>query len=613
MQVGEGSTLRLGRMFCGEQRSRGPSAAGGESLVRQGGLGYVRFVRSYTCLPSFLTDSMSKLAPRDPSCSRHLWVLLVGLFWIALPADGVAQAPSPPGSLSHEVFAGSEFERFLRTLQNVGAVGVYPWSIRGIAPSEAEALVGGRALGPWGSRYSVPARPGGFEVGLTQPSVHTAYNSAFPFGGNDGPVWTGRGLTSELRFGTYLRWGPLSAVVHPVLFRAENRAFEMAETGLEGDGRYRTALTPGSMDLPQRFGADAYARMDPGYSTVRLEGGGVTLGVSTAGQHWGPAHLHPLVLGPAAGGFPHVFLGTDRPRDIWIGRLHARHLVGQTVQSPYFGRTGADRKAMFTGLVVAFEPRWIQGLELGAMRTFKLHWVSTESRIEQLMRPFETFIKSNIDDPDARRDQQFASVFARWNFPDVGVEFFGEYVRVDHSYDLRVLIAEPDDQAGYALGLRRVWAAEDGTLTVFRAEAMTSGSTHRERAGARTESAYSARPIYHEGSAPGLGGHTHRGQLLATVAGEFGHGQTLGLDRYDEGGWWSLELDRRLVRDNSIGAIPEGAAASDVQLAVGAKAGRFRGRWEFRAGLTGVAELSRHLRDDAFNLRLDLGARLVSP
>jgi len=564
-------------------------------------------------LSPFLTASMSNPAPRGASCSPHLRLLLAGFFWLALPQGGVAQVPPPPTPVTYELFAGSELERFLRTLQNVGEVRAYPWSLRGFAPSEAEEMAGGRALGPWASRYAVPERPGGLELGLTRPSTHTVYNSTFPFGGNDGPVWAGRGLTSELRFGGYLRWGPLSAVVHPVLFRAENGAFEMAGTGMEGDGRYRTALTPRTMDLPQRFGPDAYARVDPGYSTVRLEGGGLALGFSTAAQQWGPSHLHPLVMGPAAGGFPHVFVGTDRPRDIWIGHVHARYIAGQTVQSAYFGRTGVDRKAMFNGLVVVFEPRLLPGLELGGGRTFKMHWESTESRMHQLVRPFETFIKSKIDSPDARRDQQFASAFARWNFPGAGLEVFGEYVRVDHSYDLRVFIAEPDDQAGYALGMRRVWTSEDGALTVLRAEAVTSGSTHRERAGARTGAAYTARPIYHEGSAPQLGGHTHRGQLLATVAGEFGHGQTLGLDRYDEGGWWSLELDRRLVRDSSLGVIPEGAAPSDVQLAVGGQAGRFHGRWELRAGVTGVVELNRHLVDDAFNLRLDLGARLISP
>src|SRR5690606_33865461 len=233
---------------------------------------------------------------------------------------------------------------------------------------------------------------------------------------------------------------------------------------------------------------------------------------STAAQQWGPMHLHPLVMGTAAGGFPHVFLGTDGPRSVGIGRVHARYVAGRTRSSDYFGNR---RDALVTGLVLIFEPGGLPGLEVGATRYFRMPWDSPESRSDQLLRVFEGFLKGSLSSVDARRDEQFASVFARWNVPGAGVEVFGEYVRVDHSYDFRVFLLEPDDQAGYALGVRRVWEGLDGSLTTLRGEVVTSGSTHRERGGARVSQAYQARPIFR-----GIGGHTHRGQLLTTVAGQ---------------------------------------------------------------------------------------------
>jgi hypothetical protein len=524
-----------------------------------------------------------------------------------------AQTEGGRTDIAYEVFAGSELEGYLRTLQNVGAVGPYPWSVRAFSPAEVERMTRARTLGPWAARFEMEAVRSGPAFGWTTPRLGGVFNSAFPYGGNDGPLWAGRGLTTELQFGGFARWGPLSVVIHPVWFRAENADFLVAENGLSGEGVYRSALTPGSIDLPQRFGAGPYGRLDPGYSTVRLDFAGVTAGFSTAAQQWGASHLHPLVLGPAGGGFVHVFLGTDGPRNVGIGRVHARYVAGRTRQSDYFGSQGVDHYGFVTGLVVLLEPRGLTGLEVGAARFFKLHWDSEETRVDQLVRPFETFLKRKIDGADQRRDQQFASVFARWSVPDAGIELFGEYVRVDHSYDLRVLMLEPDDQAGYALGLRRVWEEGDGALTVLRGEAVTSGSTHRERGGARVAEAYRARPIYHEGSAPRLGGHTHHGQLLATVAGEFGNGQTLGLDRYTQDGRWSVELDRRVVRDRSLGLVPEDAGDVDVLLALGGEVVRFRGRWELRAGAAGVLELNRHLRDDAVNLNFRLGAGMRVP
>ena len=55
---------------------------------------------------------------------------------------------------------------------------------------------------------------------------------------------------------------------------------------------------------------DAYTRLDPGQSTIRLDFPAVTLGASTANQQWGPGSTHPLLLGNNAPGFTHLFLGT---------------------------------------------------------------------------------------------------------------------------------------------------------------------------------------------------------------------------------------------------------------------------------------------------------------
>ena len=536
---------------------------------------------------------------------------LAALLLAGVPTGGAAQAgPRDPSNAAYQIFAGSELEGFLRTLQNVGLAEPYPWGLRAFSAAEVERMVPGSGLGPWERRYVVEAAGSEPTLGWLPPRITGVFNSAFPYGGEEGPMWAGRGVTSEVQLGAFGRWGPLSVVVQPVWFRAENRAFGLAETGLQGDGVYRNALLPWSHDLPQRFGPSAYGRLDPGYSTVRLEGGGVAAGFSTAAQQWGPSHLHPLVLGSGAGGFAHVFVGTNRPRDVGIGRVHARYIAGRTAETEYYVNPPSDRYGVVTGLVLTFEPRAIPGLELGAARFFKMAWQSPETRRDQLVRPFETFLKRGIEDADQRRDKQHASLFARWNFPTAGVELFGEYVRVDHSWDWRVFMLEPDDQAGYALGFRRAWQDASGALTVLRGEAVTSGSTHRERGGARPASAYVARPIFPGGE---LGGHTHHGQLLATFAGEFGNGQTLGFDRYTELGRWSVQLDRRVVRDRSLGRVPADPADADVMLALGGDATRFHGRWALRLGLTGVFELNRHLQDDAFNLNLRVGAGFLVP
>jgi len=508
------------------------------------------------------------------------------------------------------VFAGGELDHYLRTLQNVGAAGSYPWSIRGFSPLEVRDLGVGERHHPWAGRFTTaPAGEGRLEYGLLRPRGTMTYNSAFPYGRNSGPAWEGRGVTTTVRLGGYVRYGPLSLVVAPVGFRAENRDFELAPAAAGRRGAFRSPVNPHQIDLPQRFGADTYSRVDPGFSTLRLDGAGVTAGVSTAAQQWGPGQVHPMVLGANAGGFSHAFVGTRRPVNVGIGRFHARYMAGRLEQSEYSPLTGDRARRVGSGFALVFQPRGLEGLEVGTTRFLHRFWPEDGLKRDDILGALQTFRKRKIPDADRFPDSQFASVFARWNFPDAGFEFFGEYVRVDNSWTFRTFLLEPDDQAGYALGLRRVWEGEDGTLTAFRGEVLTSGSGHRERGGARVAEAFRARPIYHHHQI--LQGHTHRGQLLATPVGLNGTGSIMGLDRYGPDGRWTVEWERLVIRDRSLRAPTSDAPDADVMFVLGAEVVRFRGPVDLEAGVRAVYNKNRNLQEDAFNLSLRVGATVV--
>lgn len=530
-----------------------------------------------------------------------------------------AQTPAPasvraPASVAWELFAGSEMESYVRALQNTGHVAPHPWALRAFSAGDVRRIAGESLEShPWAGRYDFVAETERtVEYGFLRARTTTIYNSAFPFGGNDGPVWAGRGLTGAVQVGGFARLGPLSLVVAPIAFHARNRAFDLAPTGVEGDGVFRSPLTPHNIDLPQRFGEGGHGRLDGGNSTLRLDGRGITAGVSTAAQQWGPMSSHPLVLGANPGGFPHAFIGTQRPLNVWLGRLHGRLVAGRLDQSDHSPSTHEDPRRLMTGLVVAFQPRGVPGLELGMARFSHLAWPDDGVTLSLLTQPLRSFIGAK--DSDAVKaltgeppDNELVSVFARWNVPSAGVEVFGEFVRVDGTADLRQLAMEPDDLSGYALGIRRVWAADESErLTVFRGEIFSTVSSHRERGGARQRFAFRGRPMYQHSRV--TQGHTHRGQLLATPAGHGGAGSTLGIDRYHTGGRWSVEFERRLERDGTVGVRPDEPADTDVSYALGGSVLRFTGPLDLEFGVRGVYNLNRHLQEDAFNLNLRVGA-----
>ncbi|MSR22647.1 MAG: hypothetical protein EXR92_03750 [Gemmatimonadetes bacterium] len=549
--------------------------------------------------------------------------ILIGALAASLLLPWFARAqrfPSGPAPAEFEAFAGGEIERYLRTLQDAGQLAPYPWSIRALSPREIEALAVHEAAHPWSKRYSFAGDSTGgvtrrVQYGLLSPSVDVVYNSAFPFGGNDGPLWAGRGVTSAVGFGGYARWGPIDLTIAPVAFRAENQAFGLAPGSSVPGNEYQNAVAPAHIDLPQRFGDGAYQRLDAGNSGVRAELWGATVGLSSASQQWGPMDTHPLVLGANAGGFLHFFLGTRRPIGVGFGDVHVRYVAGRLERSEYSPTRPGDPRRLTTGLLFVILPRGLPGLELGGSRFIHRAWPADGVGWKLLSRPFENLLKGHVPEADVREpDNQLASLFVRWNLPESGFELYAEFLRDDYPYNVRVLVEEPDDLSGHAMGFRKVWQSVTGdrrSFTVLRTEVLNAISSHRERGGARTAYAFNALTMYQHGTI--VEGHTHRGQLLASPAGLGGAAAILAVDRYSETGRWSVQLERRVERDRTTGVVPEDPTDVDVVYALGMEGLRFLGRLDARLGLTAVYNLNRYLSDDSFNLNLRVGASATVP
>lgn len=510
---------------------------------------------------------------------------------------------------------GSTAEGYVRSLE-VGGLGLE----RSIAVRDGfEQWVGTGGsglseLGPWAGRYRVVPSDAS-RWGLLPARVMTAFNTAFPYQRGGGPVWCGRGFTHSVQAGFHIRWGPLRATLNPLWFRAENEPFELAANGSdEGDLALRSPLRSAGLDAPQRFGFGPYQELTLGSSALRLDLAGVSLGLSSAPQKWGPGDLHPMVVGDAAGGVPHLFMGTQRPVPALIGRISARYVAAHTRQSPWSGEGGLASERLLNGFVISLQPRGLVGLEVGGTRLFHSPWPQQGAEMETLLlRPFEGLLKGGLYDTDSRADDQFASVFFRWALESARFEIFGEYARVDHSWDARVAVLEPDDIAGYTLGFRKVWVSNSAHMTALRGESIVSGSTHRERGGARLSLADRAFVFY--SGAGGIGGLTHRGLVLSTSAGPYGNAQSLGLDRYSPEGRLTLEVDRSVVRDETLGVVPDEPAGPDVLYAFTGELPRFVGAWDLEFSSSWILNLNRYLTRDASSVRFRLmvSRRFVRP
>ena len=552
---------------------------------------------------------------------RNLAAMAAAMFSpMALPAQDTTALQPPPGDTSareapHHVMVGSDDENYLRYLQDAGLAALYPWSLREFSQKDLATLAVKGGSHPWSGKGDYKDYPSRFSFKVLPVNLVFRFNSAFPYGSNDGAVWAGRGLTSAIDLGFAFRAGPLSVTVNPIGFRAENRPFQLQASVVPGANPYADPLFPTAIDRPQRFGASAYARVDPGESTVRLDLLGLTAGVSTANMGWGPMEIYPYIIGGNAPGCPHAFVGTSSPVPVWIGKVHGRVYWGRLDQSAYSPVTGtsyysslleAGTKSFMSGAVGIFEPRGVSGLELGAARFFHSVWPRTGIPRSYFTKPFQALLKNSLGGSSGfvggteagAGDNQLASAFARWVFPSSGFELYGEYGREDHSADIRDFIQEPDHSRTYGLGLRKVFRADSLRLSALRLELINYElpTLVRHRVGGEGG-------IYVHGTL--RQGHTNLGQVLGADAGVgTGAGSLIAWDKYDRRGKFSIGW-ARTVRGEDGTYYLAGAyntRAKDVSHALQVERVRYSAFGELRGGLALVREFNRDFQRDAWNV-----------
>lgn len=510
-----------------------------------------------------------------------------------------AARPAGAQDVGLEALPGTDAERYLRALQVAGEVPLHPWSVRDFSPRELDVLVPADSAHPWAAR----TRGWGEGGRLVRPRLDVAWSSAFPDGRNDGAVWAGRGLTARASAGAAARWGVLSARVEPLVFWAQNADFDLMPS--RGPSPFSDPAFGFVIDAPQRFGDEAYARVDPGESWVRVDVRGLALGAGTGSQHWGPAIDQPLVLGPNAPGFVHAFAGTSHPLNVGIGRVHGRLVWGRLEESAYSAAPDSTAERFMSGLTAVFVPRGLEGLEVGVSRFFHIPWRDGPG-VRQALRPLESFLKVGLPGVEGEvegGENQLVSVFARLVLPRAGMEVYGELLRDDHNYNAVDLVLEPDHASAYLLGASRAWR-RDRSLLSLRAEWVNAQPSHLRRV--RNQGRLYANTTV-------LQGHTNRGQLLGSPAVPGGGGSVVALEAFTPRGRWSVDWTRTRIRDN-WGSRPVDEenedAVTDVVHSLGTQGLFFLGKTDVVGSLRGSWELNRYLGDDAFNLTASLGVRV---
>ena len=275
------------------------------------------------------------------------------------------------------------------------------------------------------------------------PEWFNSYNTAAPYGQNDGALWQGKGYNTSLTGGARLEAFGFEATFKPQVSFSQNLGFDYMP-GVYGS-KY-SYFWAGNIDLVQRYGDTSFWTFDWGDTEVRWSWHTFTVGFGFQSSWLGPAWLNPMLGSNNSGTYPKFDIGLRRTKvhlpwlGWYIGDIEGRIWCGKLSESDYFDNDSSNDYRQLTGFSVAFSPAFLPEL------TFSINKISLARWDEKSIKYLNPFYDTN-----AVEDQK-CSFGLDLVFPSVGFEIYGEIGLDD--YNSRGF-ANPFHTAIYTVGAKK--------------------------------------------------------------------------------------------------------------------------------------------------------------
>ncbi len=268
------------------------------------------------------------------------------------------------------------------------------------------------------------------------PEWYNSYNTAAPYGQNDGALWQGKGYNSSFTGGARFEAYGFELTVKPQMNFSENRAFDLMDNSAYYTNQYAYIWGYGNnkgADAPQRFGDTSFWTFDLGDTEVRWSWHTFTLGLGAQSIWLGPAWLNPLLHSNNAPTYPKFDFGLRKTEvhlpfcGLYIGDIEARLWIGRTTESEYFDNDDTNNHNQITGMTFSYAPSFLPGLTLGVNKICMSKW--NDSKFYKYINPFYGIKGAGSDNEG--EDQKF-SFTADWLVPKGGIDVYMEIGIDDH-------------------------------------------------------------------------------------------------------------------------------------------------------------------------------------
>lgn len=300
----------------------------------------------------------------------------------------------------------------------------------------------------------------GVNMKVYGPDWYNSFNTASPYGQNDGALWQGKGYNTSLTAGLRFEGYGFELTFKPQLSFSQNMSFDIMPSNTDSPYGYFWGYGKNvGVDAPQRFGDKPFFVYDWGDSEVRWSWHSFTVGFGTQAIWLGPAYMNPILHSNNAASYPKVDLGLRRQKVIlpwlnwYLGDIEARIWTGKLTESDYFDNDDSNNHNMIHGLAFAYAPSFVPGLTLFANRVCLVKW--DWANLKYLWPKEEN---THVGEKGAGEDQKMSFGFD-WIFPQVGFEVYGE-VGLDDFFQggfIKGFIRYPFDSLMITTGLKKAF------------------------------------------------------------------------------------------------------------------------------------------------------------
>ena len=304
-----------------------------------------------------------------------------------------------------------------------------------------------------------------FTARIYGPEWFNSYNTAAPYGQNDGALWQGRGYNTSLTAGLRLEGYGFELTFKPQISWSQNMEFDFIKPNYSAidekgnltkyNGKASTYGYYGvaSVDAPQRFGDQSFWTFDWGDTEFRYTWNTFTAGFGTQAIWLGPAKLNPIMHSNNAASYPKIDIGLRKtdlivPYFGWnLGAIEARGWWGKLSESDWFDNDDNNNERLIAGLAMYYQLPFLKDFTVGLNRTM----ISYFDNISKYTL-FNIFIPglSNSGGTDYS-DQRISITFDYLNKKS-GIELYLEWARNDYSPAKDFYLRYPFHSEGWTFG-----------------------------------------------------------------------------------------------------------------------------------------------------------------